>query len=93
MAEQSNESKPVKVVSERGLVKRYGRFARRHVQAHRLQLLCVEVEDEGHARGQRSLTAGSVRGQETGQDRCHDTGGNEHEGNHIHSVLHRHEPI
>ena len=40
-----------KVVLERGLVKRYGRFVRTHVQAHRLQLLSVEVEDEGHARG------------------------------------------
>ena len=45
------ESNPNKVVSERGLVKRYGRFVRRHVQAHRLQLLSVEVEDEGHACG------------------------------------------
>ena len=47
---QVNESNPIKVVSERGLLKRYGRFVRRHVQAHRLQPLSVEVEDEGHAR-------------------------------------------
>ena len=86
MAEQSDEANPDKVVSERGLLKKYGRFARRHVQAHRLLLLCVEVEDEGHARGQRSLDVGSVRGQETGQDRCHDMGGNAHEDNGIHSV-------
>ena len=28
-----------------------GRIVWRHVQAHRLQLFSVEVEDEGHARG------------------------------------------
>ena len=34
------------------------------------------------------LAAGSVRGQETGQDRCHDMGGNAHENNDIHMMLH-----
>ena len=47
---QWNQSNSIKVVSELGLLKRYGWFTRRHVQAHRL-LLSVEVEDEGHARG------------------------------------------
>ena len=48
---QRSESIPVKVVLELGLFKKYGRFVGRHVLAHRLQLLSVEVEDEGHARG------------------------------------------
>ena len=62
-------------------------------KAHRLQLLSVEVKDEGYVRGQRSLAADSVREQETGQDRCHDMGGNAHEDNGIHSVFHRHESV
>ena len=33
-----SESIPVKLVSELGLLKRYGRFIGRHVQAHRLQM-------------------------------------------------------
>ena len=59
----------------------------------RLQLLSVEVEDEGHDSGQRSLVVGSVRGHETEQNRCHDMGGDAHEDNAIHTVLHRHESI
>ena len=51
---------------------------------HRLQLPSVEVEDEGHARGQRSLATGIVQGQETGQDRCHDVGGDAYEDEGIH---------
>ena len=39
----------------------------------------MEVKDEGHACGERSLAAGLVRGQETGQDQCHDMGDNAHE--------------
>ena len=53
----------------------------------------MEVEDEGYARGQSSLAAGLVRGQETGQDQCHNMGGNAHEDNGIDSVFHRHESV
>ena len=70
-----------------------GRVIRKHAQAHRLQLPSVEVEDEGHARGQRSLAAGTVRGQETGEGRCHDMGGDAHEDDDIHHMLHRHEHV
>ena len=45
----------------RAWFKKYGRFVGRHVQAHHLQLLSVEVEDERHARVQRPLVVIAVQ--------------------------------
>ena len=53
----------------------------------------MEVEDEGHVGGQRSLAAGAVRGWKTRQDRCTDLGGDAFEDNGLHSMLHRHELV
>ena len=70
-----------------------GRFIRRHVQSHWLQLFSVEVKDEGYASVERSLVAGTIWGHKTGQDRCHNVGGDAHENDGVHPVLHRHEPV
>ena len=70
-----------------------GRPIRRHVQDHRLQLLSMEVKDEGHVGGQRSLTSGPIRRWKTGQDRCTDLGDDAFEDNDVHSILHRHELV
>ena len=68
----------VKLVSERSfklqIIVVNGRYIRRYVQAHRFKLLGMEVEDEEHASGQRSLAAGVVRRWKTRQDRCADLG-------------------
>ena len=52
------------------------------------KLTGVEVEDEGHVSRKRSLVAGIIWGPQTGQDRCRDLGGNAHENDAIHLVLH-----
>ena len=65
---------------------------RRHVQAPRLQLLIVEVEDEEHVCGQGSQVAGVVWRWKVIQDRCTNFGGDAHEEEDIHMMLHRHEP-
>ena len=41
--------------------KENGRFIWQNVQANRLQLLCVEVEDEGHAGMQRLVVVDAIR--------------------------------
>ena len=69
------------------------RSIRRHVQAHRLQLLIMEVEDVGHVGGQRSQATGVVRRWKTRQDRCTDLGGDAFEDNGINPMLHRHELV
>ena len=56
-----------------------GRSIQRHVQAHRLQPLSVEVEHEGRVGGQGSMAVGAVRRWKTRQDRCTDLGGDAHE--------------
>ena len=70
-----------------------GRPIRLYVQAHRLQLFGMEVEDEGHAGGQRSLATGVVRRWKTRKDRCTDLGGDAFEDNGIHLMLHQHELV
>ena len=70
--------------------KENGRFARRHVQAHQRQVLSVEVEDEGHVGGKRSLVVGAIRSWKYGQDRCTNVEGGAYEDNGIHTMLHRH---
>ena len=74
-------------------VKIDGRYIQRHLQAHRLQLLSVEVEHEGHVGGQGSLIVSAVRRWKTRQDKCTDLGGDAFEDDGIHSMLHQHEPV
>ena len=50
----------------------------------------MEVEDEGHVGGQRSLAAGAVQRWKTRKERCTDLRGDAFEDNGIHPMLHRH---
>ena len=47
----------------------------------------MEVEDEGHVGGQRSLAFGVVRRWKTRQERCTNMGGDAFEDNNMHSML------
>ena len=53
----------------------------------------MEVEDDRHVGGQRSLAAGAVQGWKTRQDRCTNLVGDAFEDNVLHSMFHRHELV
>ena len=53
----------------------------------------MEVEDEGHVGGQRSLAVGAIRRWKTRQDRFTDLVDDAFEDNRIHSQLHRYDLV
>ena len=53
----------------------------------------MEVEDDGHVGGLRSLATDVVWRWKTRQDRCTDLGGDAFEDNVLHPMLYQHEVI